>query len=693
MDSRTKPVIGFFALYYHPALGGAERSQHSYFKELISDFNIHATCFMHGDMNFSHVSNFSQDKVFITQSNRPAGFTVEEFINKQKPDLITAQLMGSDVIIHHAHQAGLPIVFFAHGIFEDVCMHQLRQDCVYDDVLACPHGPECPNERERVHHLEKYLKCHKIICNSEHTKEVFEKVFPEVADKLMIVYPNFDSHLFEYRDIVPLDDKIKVLAVNSSPLKGRDLIFEIAKRNQDFEVVYVDCRLPDTSFLQSSKNITILPKVDRETMASLFQDSHVTLMPTVLQETFSSTAAESILSGTPVLSTRKGNLVNLVKTGISGDIIDVLDPGQWADKIREYARVRVDKKFSDELREKVNPQRGVEAIKNVFNSLLKDSIVMSEGDDFLYAKDRFEEYSSVTTDGVLPDKNKKILFFAKYFYPPLGGGEYFILSALKHLKKQGYECEAVCYAHPQIGQSLPMGEVEWDGIKVYQLSGIDNQIISDFYDQVNSEYMQKAVERYVGKKIERIICPMLARERVIAEEKNPEYIVLVNPDAGKGGRMFLNLAKTFQEEKFLCVGLGDEVMGENAEINREIKSTPNIKLVEKADPISEIYAQAKMVLIPSLVDETFSMVALEAMANGIPVLASSLGNLRFLISKGGEILDPIDLMSWKNAVKKLLEEKEYYNLVSKEAIDRSNDFLPEDQLEKFENMVKISLRG
>jgi glycosyltransferase involved in cell wall biosynthesis len=527
----------------------------------------------------------------------------------------------------------------------------------------------------------------------------------------------------------------------------------------------VDCRLPDTSFLQSSKNITILPKVDRETMASLFQDSHVTLMPTVLQETFSSTAAESILSGTPVLSTRKGNLVNLVKTGISGDIIDVLDPGQWADKIREYARVRVDKKFSDELREKVNPQRGVEAIKNVFNSLLKDSIVMSEGDDFLYAKDRFEEYSSVTTDGVLPDKNKKILFFAKYFYPPLGGGEYFILSALKHLKKQGYECEAVCYAHPQIGQSLPMGEVEWDGIKVYQLSGIDNQIISDFYDQhnpdlvitqsfdayhivkiakdkgiktilgthfwrnicevpnnfvdmlerpigsvkmrhdlqqvfrladefyVNSEYMQKAVERYVGKKIERIICPMLARERVIAEEKNPEYIVLVNPDAGKGGRMFLNLAKTFQEEKFLCVGLGDEVMGENAEINREIKSTPNIKLVEKADPISEIYAQAKMVLIPSLVDETFSMVALEAMANGIPVLASSLGNLRFLISKGGEILDPIDLMSWKNAVKKLLEEKEYYNLVSKEAIDRSNDFLPEDQLEKFENMVKISLRG
>jgi len=81
------------------------------------------------------------------------------------------------------------------------------------------------------------------------------------------------------------------------------------------------------------------------------------------------------------------------------------------------------------------------------------------------------------------------------------------------------------------------------------------------------------------------------------------------------------------------------------------------------------------------------------MANGIPVLASRLGNLKFLVSKGGEVLDPIDLMAWKEAVKKLLEEKEYYNLVSKEAIDRSNDFLPEDQLEKFEKMVEKCIRG
>ena len=748
---RTKPLIGAFFLYADPPLGGAEISQHNYFVELSKYYNVHVTCFMQGGRHFTQAENLVKDGVFITRSPKAIDYTVHEFIRINKPDIIATQLLGSDLVVNEAVKNDLPVVFFAHGVFEDVCVHHIRRTCPYFDVLTCPHGPQCPNADDIQRHLIKYEKCYKIICNSEYTIDVFKKIFPEIAHKLCLAYPNFNYDLFQYYG-KPTSDKIKVLAVNSSPLKGRDLILDIALKNQDMEFRYVDCRKEDIDVLSRSPNIQFHSKVSREEMVDFYKWADVTVIPTVLQETFSGVACESILSGTPVISTVKGNLPNMVKDGVSGALIVDLNASQWTDKIREYSQKRVDRDFSESIRKKYDPRKGFHVIKETFDSLMRDRSRILDCKEFFCDKEKFVDLSG---------NNKKIIFFAKFFYPPLGGGEYFILSVLKYLSSKGYKCEAVCYAHPEPGSAFKNEVVNWDGIKVHRIPGMNAQtmlsffqthkpdlVITQSYDApvivdvakqlgiktifgvhfwrnicevqdnfigmlerplesvhmredlhrvfrnadkvyVNSEYMRRAVNRYVKINIDRIICPIMDRERVVAKERNPEYVVLINPDVGKGGRLFLKLSEIlpYPDIKLMNVGFGNDFLPENREINKEIRESSRIKSLDRTDDISKVYAIAKVILLPSLVDETFSMVALEAMANGIPVLASNLGNLRFLVTKGGKTLDPFDIFRWKEEIEHLCFDNEYYNIVSKEAIERSQDFPPEEQLLKFHDMV------
>jgi glycosyltransferase involved in cell wall biosynthesis len=103
--------------------------------------------------------------------------------------------------------------------------------------------------------------------------------------------------------------------------------------------------------------------------------------------------------------------------------------------------------------------------------------------------------------------------------------------------------------------------------------------------------------------------------------------------------------------------------------------------------MAEIYAQTKILLAPSLVDETFSMCSLEAMSNKIPVLASPNGNFQFLIEDGGFLLDTDNIELWVKTIKELMNDKELYLDISKKAYNISRKYDPQIELEKFEKMV------
>lgn len=746
-----KPVILSASLYFLPALGGCEISQKNYFCRLTDHYEIHALCFMQGGQKFFQKKEFVEDRIHIVQSPSPVDMAVRSFIMNKKPDVIITQLLGSDLVVNEAYKQDIPVIYFAHGMFEDVCFGYVRPDCQYDDPLYCPHNEDCNYSDDLYRHLEKYKKCEYIICNSEYTKNVFEKVFPDVSDKLEIVNPDFNYDLFDYSDYRK-SDRIRILAVNSSKLKGRDLVYDIAFRNQDMEVIYVDCRDTDHHFLARSPNIRLMGKVSREQLSVLYKEANVTVIPTVLQETFSGVACESVLSGTPVVCTLKGNLPNIVEDGISGYIEQSLDPLKWEEKIRMAAKHVVDEDFRDKLRRSLDPVGNAQKIKKCIDSVIR----RTQEESVFVTKDRFMTIGS-----------KKVLFVGRFCHPPCGGGEYFINSVLSYLKKKGYECLAACYCHPDPRQKLKNEIIDWMGLEVHRFEKMSFEILYQFlsdqepdlvitqsYDApgivaaanqlgiktilgthfwrnicevednfvgmldrplstvkirkdlhgvfseanalyVNSEYMRKAVERYVGIDIERIISPVLDVERVISKNPKREYVTLINPDVGKGGRLFLELAKQMPDVNFACVGFGNDCFPENAKINEEIKNIANIKTIEQTDDMADVYSKTKVLLVPSGVDETFSMVTLEAMSNSIPVLVSSYGNLPFLVgeNQGGFILDPTDIFAWEEKIRSLLDNLVFYKECSEKTLKKSKDYDPEVQLEKFYKMVNSLIGG
>jgi len=208
---------------------------------------------------------------------------------------------------------------------------------------------------------------------------------------------------------------------------------------------------------------------------------------------------------------------------------------------------------------------------------------------------------------------------------------------------------------------------------------------------VNSKFMKIALKKYTGIECENIIHPIVDLGRIIAKEKKQEYITLINPDEGKGGDIFIKIAKKLPNLKFICVGKGNEQHHPNAIINRELSLLKNVTLVSSNDNVSEIYSKTKILLIPSRVDETFSMVALEAMFNGIPVLASNYGNLPYLIGGGGFNLPIDDIDGWESAINMLNQDSGFYKQISEQGLEVSKKYLPEIEMEKFNKLISNCL--
>jgi len=179
----------------------------------------------------------------------------------------------------------------------------------------------------------------------------------------------------------------------------------------------------------------------------------------------------------------------------------------------------------------------------------------------------------------------------------------------------------------------------------------------------------------------------------LVKNRDPKYITLINPDEGKGGDLFVLLAERLKGLNFMCVGKGNGFHSPNRDINAKLSKMLNVKIVEQTKDMSKIYEQTKILLIPSRVDETFSMVALEAMFNGIPVIASNNGNLPYLLQGCGFNLPVNNPDLWEETIDTLNHNQEFYQEISKRSISESKKYLPETELNKFKELIIKCLRS
>lgn len=156
-------------------------------------------------------------------------------------------------------------------------------------------------------------------------------------------------------------------------------------------------------------------------------------------------------------------------------------------------------------------------------------------------------------------------------------------------------------------------------------------------------------------------------------------VTLVNLAHAKGGMQFFRLAKSTPDVQFLGVRGGYGIQVSNKAKNVEVID-PTLNMV------ADVYARTRVLLMPSS-HESWGMVAVEAMASGIPVIAHPTPGLLESLGDAGIFVDRDDMRGWQREVRRLMSPTAWAE-ASGRALARVAELDPAPQLARFAEAVE-----
>jgi glycosyltransferase involved in cell wall biosynthesis len=146
------------------------------------------------------------------------------------------------------------------------------------------------------------------------------------------------------------------------------------------------------------------------------------------------------------------------------------------------------------------------------------------------------------------------------------------------------------------------------------------------------------------------------------------FITMINPHRVKGLDTVLEIARRMPEQPFLLLEswklsgpLSDALLS-------KIAALPNVEFRRRVSDMRAIYAATKLLIVPSVWEEGFGMVAVEAQSCGIPVLASARGGLPESVGDGGRLVERyLDASAWVDAIREALQDAAAYRALQERA--------------------------
>ena len=230
-----------------------------------------------------------------------------------------------------------------------------------------------------------------------------------------------------------------------------------------------------------------------------------------------------------------------------------------------------------------------------------------------------------------------------------------------------------------------------------------NFILENSYTYVASKFVNEIINKIYNINLD-IIETISSKEEFIVDVNfndynkfnERKYVTLINCHYNKGGYLIkyltenldyniaLQFVYTEHDENINCNFI-EGCINERNEINNI-----NIFIPNKIN-IKDIYKNTRIILIPSLCDETFCRVGYEAMVNKIPIISTKSGNLKYLLNGYAIFIDNINLPEWKNNIENLYFIKEKINNFSlNKSISNLNDEIIEQKIIKKIETITIS---
>lgn len=198
-------------------------------------------------------------------------------------------------------------------------------------------------------------------------------------------------------------------------------------------------------------------------------------------------------------------------------------------------------------------------------------------------------------------------------------------------------------------------------VEVHQLGGNLMPDPSLLY-LANSEFTAQRWQALYGVQCA-VIPPVVQAERYLASEMGAvQKMLFVNPVPIKGVEILLALAQACPDLPFLVVESWNLEPHWRTYCRQRAQALRNVEWRSPTDDMREVYAQTRVLLMPSVWEESFGRTVVEAQINGIPVLASDRGALPQVVGRGGLTLSteqPVQV--WEAALRQLLAQHADYS--------------------------------
>lgn len=205
----------------------------------------------------------------------------------------------------------------------------------------------------------------------------------------------------------------------------------------------------------------------------------------------------------------------------------------------------------------------------------------------------------------------------------------------------------------------------------------------------NGSFVQAAMEKHQGFN-SKVLHPYINLEEAKVKKWEPEYVTMINPDPGKGGNTLLYAAKNMPDTKFLTVKISNK--NDYRILKEEAPKIGNLSVWDFQHDIRKIYEKTKILIVPTIVDETFCRVIPEAQSNGIPIIGRDVGGIKDTMGNGGILIGKFeDDDAWCSAIQYLLNNNEEYERLSKKAIENAKRIDYNKEFSDFFNDIDIAM--
>lgn len=204
----------------------------------------------------------------------------------------------------------------------------------------------------------------------------------------------------------------------------------------------------------------------------------------------------------------------------------------------------------------------------------------------------------------------------------------------------------------------------------------------------NSRFIERAFNRRSALRSS-VVAPFIDTDALRASSAGGARACLtfVGLDGWKGAAIACALAEALPDRRFLFL----DGARASARWRARAARLKNVTCLGWTDDMGAIFDRTRVLLMPSIWDEPFGRLPVEAGACGIPTLASARGGLPESVGDGGILIDPVeDLSRWIESIRNL-DDPRLYAALSDAARRHAGTLGLEVTLERFGDLVRREL--